>query len=206
MAGVQDAYNAGYFNRFGLSNFTAEQVQEVHDYQNKKGWVLPSHFQGNYNPVARKIETDLLPTLRKLNMSFYAYSPLAGGFLTKSKEQIVGKAEDAGRFGSSNALSGLYNGLYNRPKILESLQVWSDIAEKAGISKAELAFRWLSFHSPLKAELGDGLIFGASKTSQISNSISWMKKGPLDDDVAKEVEKVWELVKDEAPLNNTDLM
>ncbi len=37
-------------------------------------------------------------------MSFYAYSPLAGGFLTKTKAQIE---EGAGRFGP-NVLGGMY--------------------------------------------------------------------------------------------------
>jgi aflatoxin B1 aldehyde reductase len=38
--------------------------------------------------VARKQEEVLFPTLRKLGIAFYAYSPIAGGFLTKTKKDI----------------------------------------------------------------------------------------------------------------------
>ena len=200
-------YKAGHFTYFGLSNYTAQGVQDVYDHCKEKGYVLPTHFQGNYNPVSRHIDTDLLPTLRKLGISFYAYSPLAGGFLTKTKEQIAGGGDDAGRFASSNMLSGMYKKLYSeRPKLLQSLELWEEIAQKANVSKAELAYRWMSFNSPLKAEHGDGIIFGASKISQITSTVSWIKKGPFEDDIAKQVDKVWDLVKDEAPLNNMDAM
>jgi len=81
---IQKLYEKGVFRRFGVSNFSSEEVQELHDYCKSKGYVLPSVYQGNYSAIARKFETTLFPTLRKLNIAFYAYSPLAGGFLTKN--------------------------------------------------------------------------------------------------------------------------
>jgi len=72
LEGINEVYKKGIFKRFGLSNFTAEQVQEVYDLAKSKGYVLPSVFQGNYSPVARHLETLLFPTLRKLGIAFYA--------------------------------------------------------------------------------------------------------------------------------------
>lgn len=76
--GINKLYQQGSFKRFGLSNFHAEDVHKVYDICEKNGWVKPTAYQGNYNAVARKQETVLFPTLRKLGMCFYAYSPLAG--------------------------------------------------------------------------------------------------------------------------------
>ncbi|KAF1998173.1 Aldo/keto reductase [Amniculicola lignicola CBS 123094] len=198
LEGVQEVYKQGLFRRFGLSNFSAEQVQEVSDLAKSKGYVLPTVYQGNYNPVARKLETLLFPTLRKLNMVFYAYSPLAGGLLTKTKEQII---EGVGRF-SDEALGGLYKKMYNKPSYLEALAQWNAIAEKEGVSKAELAYRWVGYHSALKAELGDAVIFGASSIKQLEQTAEALKKGKLSDEAAKGIQKVWEQVEEEAPIDN----
>ena len=89
MPSLQRLYEEGVFRRFGISNFTPDEVKELHDYCKQNGYVLPSVYQGNYNAVARKAETILFPILRELKMSFYAYSPLAGGFLAKSRQQIT---------------------------------------------------------------------------------------------------------------------
>jgi aflatoxin B1 aldehyde reductase len=95
LAGVNEAYKKGYFSRFGLSNYRVEDVEAVYNHCNENGYVLPTVYQGNYSPVARKQDTLLFPTLRRLKIAFYAYSPLAGGFLTKTKEQVK---QGAGRF------------------------------------------------------------------------------------------------------------
>jgi aflatoxin B1 aldehyde reductase len=42
--------------------------------------------QGMYNGVTRQVELELFPCLRKHNMSFYAYNPLAGGVLTGERD------------------------------------------------------------------------------------------------------------------------
>jgi aflatoxin B1 aldehyde reductase len=99
--GVQEVYKTGVFSRFGLSNFQADTVQEVYDYCKKNGYVLPTVYQGNYSAVARKQDTLLFPLLRKLGIAFYAYSPIAGGFLTKTKQQIE---EGAGRFNKGHPI------------------------------------------------------------------------------------------------------
>lgn len=81
LKGVNEVYKAGHFKRFGLSNFTVAQTQEVIDIATKEGYVQPSVFQLSYSPVARKAEEELIPLLRKHNFALYAYSPISGGFL-----------------------------------------------------------------------------------------------------------------------------
>lgn len=197
LAGINEAHKLGIFKRFGLSNYAPQDVQRVYDLAKEKGYPLPEVYQGNYNPVARHLEKDLFPVLRKLNMVFYAYSPLAGGFLTKTSADLDA---GAGRF-NKDALGGMYSGMYDKPSLREGLKTWNQIAEKEGVSKAELAYRWVAHHSALTEE-GDGVIFGASKLSQIEQTAGGIKKGKLSHEAAKSIDELWESVKAEAPVDN----
>lgn len=197
LAGINEAHKLGIFARFGLSNYAPADVQRVYDLAQKHGYPLPEVYQGNYNPVARHLETELFPVLRKLGMVFYAYSPLAGGFLTKSAADLD---NGVGRFGK-DALGGMYSGMYDKPSLREGLKAWNQIAESEGVSKAELAYRWVAHHSRLTEE-GDGVIFGASKLSQIEQTAGGIKKGKLSEEAVKSIEEVWQTVKAEAPVDN----
>ncbi|KAJ4377435.1 hypothetical protein N0V83_000260 [Neocucurbitaria cava] len=197
LEGINEVYKKGIFKRFGLSNFSADQVQQVYDIAKAKGYPLPSVYQGNYNPVARHLETNLFPTLRKLGISFYAYSPLAGGFLTKTAADLDA---GAGRFNEA-AIGGLYSKLYDKPALRAALIKWNEVAEKEGVSKAELAYRWVAYHSILEGD-EDGVIFGASSLKQIEQTAKALKKGKLSEGAVKSVQEIWESVKDVAPVDN----
>lgn len=197
LAGVNEAYQKGYFTRFGLSNYQAKDVEAVYAHCKENNYVLPTVYQGNYSAVARKQDTLLFPTLRKLNIAFYAYSPLAGGFLTKTKEQI---AQGAGRFG--DALGGMYKSMYAKPAYLEALSEWDAIAKDVGCSKADLAYRWVAYNSPLKPEYGDALIVGASSLKQLEQTLEGLKAGPLPEEAVKRIDHVWTTIEHEAPLDN----
>lgn len=192
-------YKSGGFSRFGLSNYKVEDVQKVYDHCKEHDYVLPSVYQGNYSPVARKQEELLFPTLRKLGMSFYAYSPLAGGFLTKTKEQLV---QGAGRFKDSDPVGRLYIGMYNKPAYLEALAQWDSIAKEAGCTKADLAYRWVKFHSALGDEHGDAIIIGSSSVRQLEQTLQGINAGSLSADAVKKIDEVWRKIEHEAPLDN----
>lgn len=79
---VDKMHKEGKFKRFGLSNFVSWQVAEVQQVCIHNNYIKPSVYQGMYNCLTRMVETELLSCLRKYNMSFYCYNPLAGGLLT----------------------------------------------------------------------------------------------------------------------------
>ncbi|KAJ6457366.1 NADP-dependent oxidoreductase domain-containing protein [Mycena sanguinolenta] len=162
LKGINEAYKSGYFKRFGLSNFKAADVQRAYDICQAKGYPLPTVYQANYSAVARKQETELVPTLRKLGISFYVYSPMAGGLLTKTSEQIRAANADAGRYAKDDAL-----------------RVFMEAAKVAGCSRGELAYRWVAFDSAIDPKYGEVIVFGASKLSQISETLAWLKRGSV---------------------------
>ena len=198
LQGVQQLFTAGAFRRFGLSNYATEDVRHIYDHQKSKGWVLPSVYQGGYNPISRHYETDLLPLLRKLEISFYAYSPTAGGFLAKSKQQVL---DGVGRFGKDGGTEGVFfNELYNKPALLEILQIWSEIARDAGTSPYHLATRWVSHNSALQPEYGDALIIGVHDLKQLNENLAGLKQGPLPPSIAERVDAVWDRARHEATV------
>ena len=196
---INELYKQGKFKKFGLSNFTVEDVKKVYEYSKKNNYVLPSVFQGNYNAFSRGVEKELFPLLRKYNMSFFAYSPIAGGFLVKTTKQVE---EGQGRFDTTSFIGQMYNKMYNRPSLMKGLEKWGEIAEENKLSKAHMAFRWIAYHSELSKNHGDGLIFGGRNYEQFKDTLTALKDGPLSAKVAAEIEEIWKSIENEAPLNN----
>ncbi len=137
-------------------------------------------------------------------MAFYAYSPIAGGFLSKSKEQLLEKS--SGRFACGQPLANVYNGMYNRPSFTAALDTWSSIAAQENVSRAELAYRWVVYHSQLNGELGDAVIIGARTPVQFRETMQALKAGPLSEQAVQKIQEVWESVRQDAYLDNFDML
>lgn len=164
------------------------------------GYVVPSVYEGNYSPITRHLETDILPLLRKLGISFYAYSPLAGGFLVKSAKTIL-EAKEA-RWNPNTRVGLMYQKMYNRPKLLAALSDWESVAKEAGLSKAALAYKWVAYHSALSPQFEDAIIVGASRPAQLDETLHNLRSGPLAPDIVVKIEDLWLSVKDQAPVDN----
>ncbi len=46
LEGINEVYRSGFFKRFGLSNYKAEDVERVYNICKEKGYPLPSVYQG----------------------------------------------------------------------------------------------------------------------------------------------------------------
>lgn len=92
--------------------------------------------------------------------------------------------------------------MYGKESLYQALDEWGEIAKDAGISKAALAYRRITYHSALKKKNGDGVIIGASKISQLEETLIAIEAGPLDTGIAKRASDIWEKVKDDAPRDN----
>lgn len=202
LAGINELYKAGAFRRFGLSNFTPDEVEEVIRISNERGYVLPSVYQGNYNAFARLTEENLIPLLRKHKISFYAYSPIAGGFLAKDPEDIRNKTL-TGRWDPETFFGKMYYTLYgDKSAFLDALIEWRKIAADSGISPVELAFRWVVHNSALDGSLGDAAVIGARNQEQLRETVAAINKGPLSAEAQSRVEALWAPLKPEAFADN----
>lgn len=98
---MDQVWREGKFKRFGLSNYTAEEVEKFVTICKENGYVVPSVYQGQYNPIVRSGEEELFPVLRKHGIAFYSWSPAAAGtFAGNHRVDQVG-----GRFDSSVSTS-----------------------------------------------------------------------------------------------------
>lgn len=195
-------HRRGAFHQFGVSNFSAAEVAALHAYCTEKGFVPPTVYQGNYNAVSRRPDAELFPLLRRLGIMFYAYSPIAGGFLTKTRAALE-DGTAGGRFAPRDAsVARMYRHFYLKPALLDALDRWEALAELQGVSKAELAYRWVYYHSAVKPELGDAVILGASRVEQIKSTVAGLRRGPLKDEVVRGIDEIWELVKEDAITDN----
>lgn len=205
ISGFDALHKEGTIKRFGLSNYTPEQVEEVIKVCHERGLVAPSVFSGSYSAVARLSEDRLLPLLRRHGIAFYAYSPIAGGFLAKAPRQF---RDDSlrGRWERSNFLGKCYRLMYERPRALEALGRWREIAAAEGVSAVEMAFRWVVHDSALDGSLGDGVIVGASTTGQWKGALAAIEKGPLSAEAAAKIDALWGPLKPESYYSNFDVV
>ena len=151
--------------------------------------------------MGRHYDTTLLPLLRELQIAFYAYSPLAGGFLVKDPETFR-SGGGQGRWDPNERVGVIYRHQYNKSTLVEALSEWDSIAIDAGVSKAALAYRWVMYNSMIKPEFGDGIVIGASRPQQLEQTLRDIEYGPLEARIAKRIDTVWDLVKDQAPIDN----
>ena len=83
--------------------------------------------------------------------------------------------------------------------LIQALERVSAVAEKYKLENIEAALRWVYFQSLLKPELGDSVILGASKISQLESNLSYISKGPLPEEVVSVFEDIWKTIKPDAP-------
>jgi aflatoxin B1 aldehyde reductase len=191
---INEIYQSGGFEKFGISNYGADEVDEIYNIAKKNNYVLPTVYQGSYNAVDRAGEGVLFPVLRKHNIAFYAYSPLAGGFFNQKREVAL---KEGGRFDATTGVGQLYAGKYIKPSYFSALEKLEKVSQ--GLSNSEIAIRWLYHHSQLAAKYGDAAIIGASRASQIENTLDWVKKGPLPTEIVQTFDSIWKDIEKDAP-------
>jgi aflatoxin B1 aldehyde reductase len=194
---VNDLYSQGKFCRFGLSNYAAWQVVEIFYLCKSHGWVLPTVYQGMYNAFTREVERELFPALRRLNIAFYAYNPLAGGLLTgRYKFSDLG-SQPTGRF-FGNSWAEHYRARYWNQTLFEAIEnVQKALTEVYGpnaVSMTEASLRWLMHHSQLNGERGDAVIVGASSVRHMDENLAACARGPLHERVVAAFDAGWRVV------------
>lgn len=194
LTAMADLHEQGKFKELGLSNFPAWMVADVWHICDRHGWVKPTVFEGIYNPLTRKAETELNACLDRFGMRFYAYNPLAGGLLTGRYERFEDAPSD-GRFTHRPN----YRGRYWKKSYFDAVDVVKTAAEKHGITVIDATYRWLAFHSMLNGERGDAIIIGASKLSHLKQNMDTIRAGSLPQDVLQAFDTAWGITKGDSP-------
>ncbi|KAI9726675.1 MAG: hypothetical protein M1834_008940 [Cirrosporium novae-zelandiae] len=190
---IDELYKEGHFTRFGLSNYMAWEIAYINELCIQNNWIRPCAYQGVYNAIHRTVEAELFPCLRHYGMAFYAYNPLAGGYLTSRyhRDQQDTTIEHGSRFDPTSSQGKLYRARYWNTTMFDALDIIRAAAGKYGLTEAECALRWMMHHSKLKPELGDAVIIGASSTKHLEENLIDFEKGPLPDEVLGALDAAW---------------
>ncbi|OAP58153.1 hypothetical protein AYL99_07243 [Fonsecaea erecta] len=191
---VNNLHKEGYFTRFGISNYMSWEVAQICEICRRNGWIQPTVYQGLYNAIHRSVEQELFPCLRYYGISFYAYNPLAGGYLTdRYRRDIPNEEVEKGtRFDPTTFQGKAYRGRYWNDGAFEALRILREAIKGHDLTEAECAFRWSMHHSLLRGDKGDAIIIGASSIKQLEENLKCLEKGPLPESIVKAFNQGWE--------------
>lgn len=194
LGAMADLHDRGRFRELGLSNFPAWMVEEAWQLCDRHGWVRPTVYEGVYNPLSRRAETELYACLEHLGMRFSAYNPMCGGLLT-GRYGGFGETPGDGRFTHRPN----YRGRYWKESFFRAVDLLRAETEKAGVGLVEAVYRWLAFHSMLRGERGDAILIGASRLSHLQQNLAAVKAGPLPEELAGAFDRAWEITRGDSP-------
>lgn len=159
---VNKLHQEGLFDTFAISNYMAWEVAQICELCSAHGWVKPSVYQGVYNALHRTVEAELFPCLRHYDIGFYAYNPLGGGFFTGGFS-MEGEVEKGSRFDPARLQGQAYRARYFRDEYFQAMDDIKPVADKHGLTLAEVALRWMTHHSKLGKVYNDAILIGASR-------------------------------------------
>lgn len=194
VAAMNELHKEGKFKEFGLSNYSAAEVQEIVDIARQQSAIAPTVYQGQYNALCRRAEKELFPTLRKNGIRFVGWSPLAGGILT-GKISHGAAVESGTRFDDSdpqNHIASMYRRIYDRAAVHAAIDNLKSVAAAANLTPADVALRWTRYHSALTPE--DALIIGASSTEQLERNLTDLDGGTLPQALVDSVNAIYEAI------------
>ena len=192
MREVNELHKEGFFDRFGISNYMAWEVAYINEICIKNGWVRPTAYQGVYSAIHRSVEAELFPCLRHYEMGFYAFSPLAGGYLTSRYHRgDTSSIEDGSRFDPKTGQGQQYQKRFMNDKMFDALDIIRAAASKHSLTEAECALRWIMHHSKLEKAHGDTVIIGASSIKHLEENLRDFERGPLPEDVVAALDLAW---------------
>jgi len=175
----------------GVSNYAAWQICEALNIQNRRNFDSLVSMQAMYNLLARGIEQELVPFIRKSGLGLMVYNPLSGGLLT-GKHTKGEKPKKGTRFD----LEEMYRDRYWHPLLFEAADQLSQVAEKAGLTMIELSLRWLLAQPEVTT-----VILGASSVDQLDENIKACEGG-LSDETLEACDEVWEDLRGPIPEYN----
>ena len=178
MGALDTAVRSGRALYAGISNYyDPELAGRAIEILRSLGTPLLIH-QPSYNMFRREVEQNgLLPLLEREGVGCITFSPLAQGLLTD--RYLNGIPEDS-RAAKSH-------GFLSRDRITEEtvarLRTLNGIAESRGQSLAQMALAWILRHDAVTS-----VLIGASKVSQVENSVGALARLEFSEDELDAIE------------------
>ena len=177
MNALADEVQRGRIGAVGVSNYSAQQMQEAHQILARRGVPLAVN-QVRYSLLTRQIESSgITATAKQLGITLLAYSPLAQGRLTgKYRPDNSEKPTGARAFDPQFSKAGL-------EKIEPVVALLRQIGEKRDRTPAQVALNWLISQGNVVAISGAKT---AQQVQQNAGSLGWK----LTNDEIAELEQI----------------
>ena len=159
MRALTDAVKQGKARYIGFSEWTVEQIAAAQAVAGCEKFVSS---QPCYSILWRRVEPDLIPYCAKNGVSQIVFSPLAQGALTGKYKR--GAPPPADSRAASPEMGG-FIGRYLENGVLSKVDRLRPLAEKPGLSMAQLALAWV-----LRQENVASAIIGATKPEQVAEN------------------------------------
>jgi aryl-alcohol dehydrogenase-like predicted oxidoreductase len=176
-----DVVRMGKALYIGVSEWTAQQIQDGHDLAEQLGIHMISN-QPQYSMLWRVVEADVMPVCVSLGMSQIVFSPIAQGVLTgkyRPGEQPPPGSRATDEKGGANMIKRWMSN-----EVLERVQQLVPLAEEAGLSMAQLAVAWT-----LQNKNVSSAIIGASRPEQVQDNAA-AAGVELGDDLLAKIDEV----------------
>jgi aryl-alcohol dehydrogenase-like predicted oxidoreductase len=159
---LDDLIQQGKVRYAGCSNFPSWKVVEAYWVAQTQGFNGLISCQDHYSLLARDIEREMIPAMKKYDLGLLPYFPLAGGMLT-GKYRRSEPAAKGTRFSKWKDLARRYTTEANW-NLVEKLE---NFCAERNHTLLELAFSWL-----LASPIISSVIAGATKPKQVENNIA----------------------------------
>ena len=160
MRAMDDLIHMGKVLYWGTSQWSAEQLQEVHDLAERYHLVPPAVEQPQYHLLTRHVmEEQIIPKAKETGMGLVTFSPLASGVLT-------GKYDDGIPEDSRLSRMDWLRTRYYQEDVLGKIREMKAIADDLGVSRAQLALAWC-----LRNPAVSSVITGATKLAQLESNL-----------------------------------
>ena len=162
MEALTDVVRSGKARYIGFSEWTAPQIQASVDLSRERNLEKFVSSQPQYSMLWRKPEAEVIPLSQANGISQIVWSPLAQGALTGKYRP--GAPAPAGTRATSERMGRLMS-RWLEEDVLERVQRIVPVAERLGITMAQLALAWV-----LREENVASAIVGASRPGQVRDN------------------------------------
>lgn len=162
MEGLSQVVKAGKARYIGISNCFAWQLCKANALAEREGFPSFVSVQGHYNLIFREEEREMAPFCAEENIAMTPYSALAGGRLSKHPGELSKRLaeDDYARLKYDSA----------REQDAPILQRVAQLAEKRGVSMAEISLAWLLTRvtAPVVGATRLSHVEGAARASELT--------------------------------------
>jgi aryl-alcohol dehydrogenase-like predicted oxidoreductase len=152
----------GKVRYLGASSMAAWRFAQSLSASERHGWARFVTMQNHYNLIYREEEREMIPLCEAEGVALIPWSPLARGLLAGTRRS-PGDKESTPRAESDD----FARKLYDQPSDLEVIDAVRRVAQKRGVSPAQIALAWL-LAKPIVA----APIIGATKLAHLDDALA----------------------------------